>query len=65
MDAVRIEDGRQVMLKKVLPEEGPYELSITEGDATHDQGIRERETVQHIIQGKCRTRITSDPDGMV
>lgn len=30
MDAVRIEDGRQVMLKKVLPEEGPYELSITE-----------------------------------
>ena len=30
MDAVRIEDGRQVMLKKVLPEEGPYELLITE-----------------------------------
>ena len=30
MDAVRIEDGRQVMLKKVLPEEGPYELLITQ-----------------------------------
>jgi len=30
MDAVRIEDGRQVTLKKVLPDEGPYELSITE-----------------------------------
>ncbi len=30
MDGVRIEDGRQVMLKKVLPEEGPYELLITE-----------------------------------
>jgi hypothetical protein len=30
MDAVRIEDGRQVMLKKVLPEEGPHELLITE-----------------------------------
>ena len=29
MDAVRIEDGRQVMLKKVLPEEGHHELSIT------------------------------------
>ena len=30
MDAVRKGDGRPVMLKKVLPEEGPYELSITE-----------------------------------
>ena len=30
MDTVRKEDGRPVMLKKVLPEEGPYELSITE-----------------------------------
>jgi serine/threonine protein kinase len=30
MDAVRIEDGRQVMIKKVLPEEGPYELLITQ-----------------------------------
>jgi hypothetical protein len=30
MDAVRIQDDRQVMLKKVLPEEGPHELLITE-----------------------------------
>ena len=30
MDAVRIEDGRQVMLKKVLPEDGPHELLIIE-----------------------------------
>jgi hypothetical protein len=30
MDAVRIDDGRRVMFKKVLPEEGPYELSITQ-----------------------------------
>ena len=30
MDAVRIEDGRQVTLKKVLLEEGPYELLITQ-----------------------------------
>jgi hypothetical protein len=30
MDAVRVEDGRQVMLKKVLPEEGPHELLITQ-----------------------------------
>ena len=30
MDAVRIADGKQVILKKVLPEEGPYELSITQ-----------------------------------
>jgi hypothetical protein len=30
MDAVRIADGRQVMLKKVLPEEGPHELLITQ-----------------------------------
>jgi len=30
MDAVRIEDGRQVVLKKVFPEEGPHELSTTQ-----------------------------------
>jgi len=30
MDAVRIEDGRHVMFKKVLPEEGPHELLISE-----------------------------------
>jgi len=30
MDAVRIEDGRQVMLKKVLLEEGPHEWLITQ-----------------------------------
>ena len=30
MDAVRIADGRRVMLKKVLPEEGPYELLISQ-----------------------------------
>jgi hypothetical protein len=29
MDATRIRDRKQVMLKKVLPEEGPHELSIT------------------------------------
>ena len=28
MDATRISDGQQVMLKKVVPEEGPHELSI-------------------------------------
>jgi hypothetical protein len=30
MDAVRMEDGRQVTLKTVLPEEGPHELPITQ-----------------------------------
>jgi len=30
MNAVRIEDGRPVMLKKVLPAEGPHELLITQ-----------------------------------
>lgn len=30
MDATRLSDGKQVMLKKVLPEEGPHELSITQ-----------------------------------
>ena len=29
MDATRISDGKRVMLKKVLPEEGPHELIIT------------------------------------
>jgi hypothetical protein len=28
MDATRIRDGRQVMLKKVLPANGPHELNI-------------------------------------
>ena len=30
MDATRRQDGKQVMLKKVLPEEGPHELIITQ-----------------------------------
>jgi hypothetical protein len=30
MDATRRCDGKHVMLKKVLPEEGPYELRITQ-----------------------------------
>ena len=30
MDATRVEDGLQVMFKRVLPEEGPYELSISQ-----------------------------------
>jgi hypothetical protein len=30
MDAWRVQDGLQVMFKRVLPEEGPYELSISQ-----------------------------------
>ena len=30
MDATRLRDGKQVMLKKVYPEEGPHELIITQ-----------------------------------
>jgi hypothetical protein len=30
MDAVRVQGGLQVMFKRVLPEEGPYELSISQ-----------------------------------
>jgi len=30
MDATRPRDGKQVMLKKVLPAEGPHELTITQ-----------------------------------
>ena len=29
LDATRLRDGKRVMLKKVLPEEGPYELQIS------------------------------------
>lgn len=29
MDATRLHDGKRVMLKKVLPDEGPYELQIS------------------------------------
>ena len=28
MDAVRVRDGLPVMLKRLLPDEGPYELKI-------------------------------------
>jgi hypothetical protein len=30
MDAIRVQDNLQVMLKKVLPEEGPHELKIND-----------------------------------
>jgi hypothetical protein len=30
MNAIRVQDGLQVMLKRVLPQEGPYELSISQ-----------------------------------
>jgi hypothetical protein len=30
MDAVRVRDGLPVMLKRVLPDEGPHELMITQ-----------------------------------
>ena len=30
MDGVRVQDGLQVMFKRVLPEDGPYELSISQ-----------------------------------
>ena len=30
MDVIRIRDNNRVMLKKVLPEEGPHELHITQ-----------------------------------
>jgi len=30
MDATRMRDNLPVMLKKVLPEEGPYELQINQ-----------------------------------
>ena len=30
MDAIRMRNNKQVMLKKVLPEEGPHELYITQ-----------------------------------
>ena len=41
MDATRIRDGRPVMLKKVLPADGPHELNInrlfsTEYSRSHD-----------------------------
>jgi hypothetical protein len=30
MDGMRVQDGLHVMFKRVLPEEGPYELSISQ-----------------------------------
>ena len=36
MDATRRRDGKHVMLKKVYPEEGPYELMITQLFSSRD-----------------------------
>lgn len=46
MDAVRIKDGRQVTLKKVLPEEGTQELSITK--IFSSPGLKE-EPMNHCV----------------
>ncbi len=42
MDATRIHDGKRVMLKKVLPEEGPHELQISRMFSSREVGTNPR-----------------------
>jgi hypothetical protein len=46
MDATRWRDGKQVMLKKLFPEEGPHELRITQNFSSPDVS---RDTRNHCV----------------
>ena len=47
MDAIRIRDNKQIMLKKVLPEEGPHELYITQ--LFSSPGLRDDDRSNHGV----------------
>jgi hypothetical protein len=42
MDATRSHDGKRIMLKKVLPEEGPHELQIRRFFSSREVGTNSR-----------------------
>jgi hypothetical protein len=49
MDATRISDGRQVILKRLLTEEGPYELEINKLFSTEPLASNPRNYCVHLL----------------
>ena len=49
MDATRISDGRQVILKRLLTEEGPYELEINKLFSTEPLASNPRNHCVHLL----------------
>jgi hypothetical protein len=49
MDATRISDGRAVMLKRLLREEGPYELQINQLFSTEPLHSNPRNHCVHLL----------------
>ena len=49
MDATRISDGRQVILKRLLTEEGPYELEINKLVSTEPLASNPRNHCVHLL----------------
>jgi hypothetical protein len=49
MDATRISDGRQVILKRLLTEEGPYELEINKLFSTEPLATSPRNHCVHLL----------------
>ena len=49
MDATRISDGRQVILKRLLTEEGPYELEINKLFSTEPLASDPRNHCVHLL----------------
>ena len=49
MDATRISDGRQVILKRLLTEEGPYELEINKLFSTEPLASDARNHCVHLL----------------
>jgi hypothetical protein len=49
MDATRISDGRQVILKRLLTKEGPYELEINKLFSTEPLASNPRNYCVHLL----------------
>jgi hypothetical protein len=49
MDATRISDGKPVMLKKLLSQEGPYELEINKLFSTEPLSSNPRNRCVHLL----------------
>jgi hypothetical protein len=62
MDATRISDGRPVMLKRLLTEEGPYELEINRLFSTEPLSSNVR---NHCVQLLDVVELPNDPPIMV
>ena len=62
MDATRISDGKQVILKRLLTEEGPYELEINKLFSTEPLFTNPR---NHCIQLLDVIELPNDPPILV